>query len=111
MARLETPSTGFRTNPLGEATAARVGSFGQGYSLAAVRAMEGYRDDGAFAYYGAKPTPTEIRGGRLTADIVQPRGGEWRRQVPPPLYADGVPWTMYPYKRTPRWIADANPLP
>jgi len=109
MTRLEEGSR-FRTNPLGEATARRVGSFGQGYSLHAIRAMEGFRDDGPFAYYGAKPVPTDIRGGRVTAAVVQPRGGQWVKQEPPSLFSDGCPVTMYPYRLVPRWYVDANPL-
>jgi hypothetical protein len=109
MNRLEQGSR-FRTNPLGEATARRVGSFGQGYTLHALRAMEGYSDDGPFAYYGAKPTPMNLRGGRTNAAVVMPRTGNWVKAEPPTLYDDGTPATMYPYRLVPRWFSDANPL-
>jgi hypothetical protein len=107
--RLERGSE-FRTNALGEITAKQVGSFGQGYTLAALRAMEGYKNDGPFGYFGAKPVPTQIRGGRLTADVVMPRGGQWVKQEPPAMFTDGVPVTMYPGRIVPRWYTDANPL-
>jgi len=110
MTRLESRS-GFRTNPLGEITAERVGSFGQGYSLSAIRAMEGYRDDGPFAYYGAKPTPIDICAGRKTANVVMPRSMQWRHPTPPAMFTDGTPVTMYPYRFVSRRIMDANPLP
>lgn len=110
-------TTPWRTNPMGEATAAHVHTLdGVTPSLEAVRMMEGYAPSGVFAAYGAKPMPQYMKGGRRTALVTMSQ----HRPVVRPVYlirthypsSTCAPATMYPYRHCiQRPLADSLPLP